>query len=308
MYEKPDRHRTLVRFRMVRRFPRAVPIGFGALFLGGIAALDWATGPAVSVTPLFALAVMGVTWLGNRRHGMLVSGLASAQSLAAHVLVSGGLAVSALWNAATSLGVLMLITALVDALRGALIEQRDRAMIDPLTGAMNRRAFHLVAERERIRAGRTGSAVTLAYFDLDDFKDVNDRFGHEAGDRLLRVFAAVVRAETRGSDVLCRIGGDEFVLMLPDTDARAAVVVVDRVRNLLAQCCESEVPSVTVSVGISTYRFPPSTVDAMLAGADQLMYQAKAAGGDTVVGSVIAGPWTHWSDQVAETEDALEWV
>lgn len=299
---------TLVRFRLIRRFPQGAPIVIGSLLVTAIAALDWLTGPTVSVSILYAVAVMAVTWVGSTRHGALVAGLASAESLLAHVLAEGGLALSATWNAATRLAVLMLVVTLVGTLQDSLIEQRRRAMSDPLTGALNRRSFQLIADRERLRAGRTGSAVTLAYFDLDEFKDVNDRLGHEAGDRLLRVFAAAVRAGIRGTDVLCRMGGDEFVLLLPDTDAREAVIVVDRVRHILAECCESEAVPVTASVGISTFRFPPATVDAMIAGADELMYRAKSRGGDTVVGTVIVGPWSRWDDHVAETEHALEWV
>jgi len=299
---------TLVRFRLVRRFPRGAPIVIGTFLVSAVAALDWLTGPEVSVSLLYAIAVGIVAWLGARRQGLLVSGLAAVQGLGADVLAGGGFAVTAVWNAAARLGVLFAIAALVSALASSLIEQRSRAMIDPLTGAMNRRSFHMVAERERLRAGRTGTPLTVAYFDLDDFKDVNDRLGHEAGDRLLRIFAASVRAGVRGSDVLCRIGGDEFVLMLPDTDARQAVIVVDRVRKLLAECCRSEEVRVTTATGIATFRFPPATVDAMIARADELMYQAKSRGGDSVVGTVIVGPWDRWSDHVADTEHAMEWV
>jgi len=299
---------TLVRFRLIRRFPQGAQIAIGTFLVSAIAALDWVTGPEVSVSLLYAVAVIGVTWLGTRRHGFLVSGLAAAESLGAHALADGGLAVNAVWNTATRLGVLLVIAALVSALASSLVEQRNRAMVDPLTGAMNRRSFQLIAERERLRAGRTASPLSLAYFDLDDFKNVNDRLGHPVGDRLLRVFAAAMRAGIRGSDVLCRMGGDEFVLLLPDTDARQAVVVVDRVRGVLTECCRSEETRVTASVGIATYRFPPATVDAMITGADELMYRAKARGGDTVVGNVVVGAWTRWSDQVADTEHALEWV
>lgn len=299
---------TLVRLRLIHRFPEGAPIVIGTLMITTIAVLDWVTGPAVSLSLLYALAAGAVTWLGTTRHGRLISLLAAAESLGAHVLTDGALAISAVWNSLTRLGVLLVITSLVAALRSSLVEQRNRAMIDPLTGALNRRSFNLIGERERLRAGRMGSPLSLAYFDLDDFKSVNDRLGHEAGDRLLRVFAASVRAGVRGTDVLCRIGGDEFVLMLPDTDARQAVVVVDRVRSILAECCRSEAVPVTASVGITTYRFPPSTVAAMVAGADGLMYRAKSRGGDTVVGTVVVGPWTRWSDHVADTEHALEWI
>jgi len=297
-----------VRFRLIRRFPQSAPIVIGVLLVCGIAALDWVTGPEVSVSLLYAIAVGGVAWLGGRRHGILTSWLAASQSLGAEALADGSFAATALWNAATRLGVLLVVTLLVVALRDSLAEQREWATIDPLTGAVNRRAFYLVTERERLLAGRNGTAVTIAYFDLDQFKTINDDLGHETGDRLLRVFAASVRAGVRGSDVLCRMGGDEFALMFPDTDARDAVVVVDRVRKILAECCRLEEAEMTVSVGIATYRFPPSTVDAMIAGADELMFRAKALGGNTMVGTVIIGPWNRWSDQVASTEQALQRV
>jgi len=300
--------RTLVRSRLIRRYPQGAPVVIGTILVSAIAALDWTTGPSISVALLYAVAVIAVTWVGTRRHGMLVAALAGAESLWAHVLADGGLAATALWNAFTRLGVLVVLVSLVAALRVSLIEQRHRAMTDGLTGALNRRSFGLIAERERLRAGRTGTALSLAYFDLDEFKSVNDRLGHDVGDRLLRVFAASVRAGVRGTDALCRIGGDEFVLMLPDTDAREAVIVVDRVRRILAQCCSREAVDVTTSVGITTYRFPPSTVDAMIAGADKLMYQAKDRGGDTVVGTVVVGPWSRWSDHLDETARELEWV
>lgn len=299
---------TLIRSRLISRYPQGAPVAIGSLLVTVIAALDWFTGPTVSVSLLYAVAVITVTWLGGKRHGTLVTALAGAESLLAHVLSDGALAAAAVWNAATRLGVLLVVVSLVSALRDSLVEQRKRAMIDPLTGALNRRSFNMIADRERLRAGRNGTALTIAYFDLDDFKTVNDRLGHEVGDRLLRVFAASVRAGVRGTDALCRIGGDEFVLMLPDTDARQAVVVVDRVRRILAECCESEEVPVTTSIGISTYRFPPATVDAMVAGADQLMYRAKDRGGDSVVGTVIVGPWNRWADHLAETEEYLQWA
>jgi len=290
--------RTLVRFALVRRFPNAAPLLFGVVLVALIAVADWATGPELSFSVLYMGAVVGVTWLGSRRHGMLVAGLAAAESLLATVLVHDAVTLADVWNASTQLVVLILTAALIGSLRHALADQRRMAMVDPLTGAMNRRAFQLVAERERLRAGREGSPLTLAYFDIDRFKDINDRLGHGAGDRLLLEFSGAVGAIIRGTDLFARIGGDEFVLLLPDTDAREAMIVVDRVRKLLLDNAIVADHPVTTSVGIATFRFPPHTVDALLAGADDLLYQAKDRGGDTVVGMVIVGPWTRWSDSI----------
>ena len=107
----------------------------------------------------------------------------------------------------------------------------------------------------------------------------------------------------RGSDLFARIGGDEFVVLLPGTDARAAVNVLDRVRHVVSARCCGDAP-LTLSVGIATFRFPPATVDAMVAEADDLMYRAKRAGGDRLVGAVVTGPWMRWGDRSLLPEGA----
>jgi diguanylate cyclase (GGDEF)-like protein len=305
MSHHADPHdRSLVRIRLVRRFPNGAPILLGVLLATGIATLDWATGPGLDVSLLYVVAVMAVTWTGTRRHGVLVAGLAASQSLLANVIATDRLPISALWNAATRFGVLVLVAGLLGLVRNALVDQRRMAMVDPLTGSLNRRAFQLVAERERLRAGRDGGAISLAYFDLDDFKEINDARGHGFGDTVLSEFAATLTGAVRGTDIVSRIGGDEFVLLLPDTDAREAMIVIDRVRRLTYDRCTVDGKPVTTSVGIATYRFPPSTVDALITGADELMYRAKSRGGDSVVGMVIVGPWTRWSDTVSLTQPA----
>ena len=140
-------------YPLIRRFPNAGPLVVGVLLATGIAALDWVTGPQVSFSLLYVIAVMSVTWLGTRRHGALVAVLAASQSLFA-TFAGDGLASSDVWNAVMLLGVLLVVAVLVVSLRTALLEQRRHATLDPLTGAMNRRAFAMIAERERLRAGR----------------------------------------------------------------------------------------------------------------------------------------------------------
>ena len=294
----------IVRIPLIRRYPNAGPLVIGVLLATGIAALDAITGPRVSFSLLYVIAVMSVTWLGTRRHGMLVAALAASQSLYA-AYAGAGLASSDVWNAAMLFGVLLLVTILVGALGTALIEQRRHATLDPLTGAMNRRAFALIAERERLRAGRDGSPLSLAYFDLDDFKVVNDRRGHSVGDSILTAFSDAVVGAVRGTDLFARFGGDEFVLLLPGTDAREAMVVVDRVRRVLGETEQIDGNALTASVGLATFRFPPSTVDGMIAAVDELMYQAKNRGGNTVVGMVFVGPWTRWSRTMEDNAPVL---
>lgn len=166
--------------------------------------------------------------------------------------------------------------------------QRNFALSDPLTGLMNRRAFGAYAERNaRRRSGR--QPVALLVLDIDHFKAVNDRHGHETGDRMLVAFAAAAEASVRPADQLFRMGGEEFCFVLPDTTLHAAIQVAERIR---ANFELTEVPSsagsarTTVSVGVAATEY---TIDLelLLAAADAAVYEAKARGRNRVV---VAAP------------------
>ncbi|MBN2113974.1 MAG: GGDEF domain-containing protein [Acidimicrobiia bacterium] len=285
--------------RRLRRGP--LPVFLGMLLVSAVAGLDYFTGAAISVDLLYVLAVMAVTWVGCRRHAVLVAVLAAAEGLFAQVatgLATGDgmiLTLSMAWNAVTDLVVLTLVAVLLDSLHRALEHQRHLATVDALTGTLNRRAFEIAAERERLRAARHGTALSLAYLDVDHFKAANDRLGHHAGDRVLEEVAAALVGCVRATDLVARMGGDEFVLLLPETDAREAMTVVQRVRAAAAAAGRAGGYPVALSAGIATFRFPPESVDAMLAAADDLLYKAKEAGRDRVVGAVAPGPWPRWA-------------
>jgi len=257
-------------------------LGFAAV--AGIIALDWATGPHTSLSALSVFPVMAVAWCAMSEHAIVVASIAAAGSLVNHPGSAGA------WTALVLLAVLLAAAALPGRLRDALAHQTEAAATDPLTGALNRRAFQEAAERERLRAERRSEPISVAYLDLDGFKEVNDRHGHQTGDKVLEEVADRVLKTIRGTDLFCRIGGDEFVLLLPDTDAREAAAVLRRARGTLG----TEETPVTSSVGIATFRIVPTTVGAMIDAADDLMYQAKRQGKDRIVGAVVAGPWMRW--------------
>ncbi len=285
---------TPVRLRWVRRIPDGVITLTGVAMVSGVAALDWLTGPLVPLDLFYVFAVMAIAWCGRSRHGALIAVLASVESLAAHLASGSGSLRVAAWNAAARLVVLLTVSGLLGRLRSSIAHQRLAAATDPLTGALNRRAFEVAAERERLRAERRGDPISVAYVDLDGFKAVNDRHGHQAGDVILEDFAERVVRSIRGTDLFCRIGGDEFVLLLPDTGAREAAAVLQRARTTLAGDYGIG-ERVTASVGIATFRIVPTTVEAMVDAADSLMYRAKSKGRDHIVGAVVAGPWLRWT-------------
>jgi len=293
-----------LRLRRFERFPTSGPVVMGVGLVAAISTVDWVTGPQLNLSPLYVLAVMAVVATGTRRDGMLIAVLGAVAGMGADFvgLGLGKIYWVPVWNALADVIVLTVVVTLIGSLRESLADQRRQALVDPLTGTYNRRAFQIVAERERLRSGRDGTPLSLAYFDLDGFKEFNDSLGHAAGDEMLQTFAGALAAGIRGTDLLARIGGDEFVLLLPDTDAEEAVGVVNRLRASVAEVSANA--PITASVGIATHRFPPPTVDALITTADELMYQAKQKGGDRVVGSIVSGPWTRWTDHVNLTHPA----
>jgi diguanylate cyclase (GGDEF)-like protein len=166
--------------------------------------------------------------------------------------------------------------------RVALVH-KTAAMTDPLTGLFNRRAFLEAADRLIAQRGRKSLPVSVLLFDLDRFKSINDRFGHAVGDDALRVFAQTAIASMRASDVIGRLGGEEFAAILPG-NAPEATMVAERVR-LAFQAAGLEISShrigATVSIGIAT-EVPPVEIDRMLARADAALYRAKGSGRNKV--------------------------
>jgi diguanylate cyclase (GGDEF)-like protein/PAS domain S-box-containing protein len=178
--------------------------------------------------------------------------------------------------------------AMEDALRAANRRLAEQASRDPLTGLYNRGYLHEVLEREMARALRYGDVLSLVMVDLDEFKDVNDEFGHAAGDDVLRDVARMLRPGLRDGDVLARYGGDEFCVLLPNTDAKAALVVADRLRVQVASAPLSvKTPKrVMLSAGLATSEDVPAEegnpMDVLLRLADRALYASKDAGGDRV--------------------------
>jgi diguanylate cyclase (GGDEF)-like protein len=158
---------------------------------------------------------------------------------------------------------------------------------DPLTGLSNRRDMMERLEAESSRFERYGVPFSVLIFDLDDFKLVNDRFGHGSGDRVLRNVASVFRRELRQSDCCSRWGGEEFLILCPGTDLGGATSVGEKCRTAIAdarvELREGEV-SVTASGGVCAMK-PGYDVDGLIRRADEALYRAKAAGKGVLVAS-----------------------
>lgn len=163
-------------------------------------------------------------------------------------------------------------------------ELEHLATHDPLTNALTRRHMNQSIDLELQRCKRNGRSLALLVMDLDNFKQVNDSFGHPAGDQVLIKFVKDVNALLRQGDQLGRFGGEEFVVVLPDTALAAASLVAERIRTVVAApgSAPGSVPSCTVSIGVTTNSLMTDSVSSMLARADAAMYSAKANGRNRV--------------------------
>ena len=200
---------------------------------------------------------------------------------------------------AVSTMVFVLLAIAASTLLGRVIETSNRrafaldlelhrdARTDSLTGLDNRRAMEERGPIEMKRAQRFGTPVSLILCDLDHFKAINDKHGHEAGDAALRTVARVLRGALRETDVLGRWGGEEFMAVLVDTTARPAVEVAERMRAAVSAARFDDLPSgATISLGVSTVdkvTAPGATWDSLIKEADQLLYQAKKEGRNRVI-------------------------
>jgi len=173
------------------------------------------------------------------------------------------------------------------ALQQALRESVVLAITDPLTGLNNRRYLWDLLERELLKAGRSGKPIAAIMMDIDHFKRFNDTWGHEVGDMVLKGVAGVIREHVRGYDIACRYGGEELVVILPETTLEVAIERAETIRLGIAAMrldyYGRPLDIVTASLGVAVYPQHAGDAEALLRAADKAMYQAKAAGRDRVV-------------------------
>ncbi|MEK6613152.1 MAG: GGDEF domain-containing protein [Gemmatimonadota bacterium] len=257
----------------------------GAVWIMLTGVLDYITGVEYRFFPLYLLPICLVAWRMGFPSTITAAWLSAATWLVSNYL--GGLSFSSnlVWVANTItqglsfsfVGVLVVVS------RRAFALAHTRSRIDDLTQLLNTRAFSEEASRMIALCNRHGRPVTVAYLDLDHFKQVNDRFGHARGDQVLFTVASALREAARDSDLVARLGGDEFALLLPETDETGAAVVLERARANVIRSLRDETVRVTASIGAVTGRPGKRLVDELLKLADANLYAAKARGKDCVV-------------------------
>jgi len=261
----------------LRKFPSWVLVGGSWLALALVAWADHLSGQDLQLEFFYLLPLAAVSWLCGRREGLVAAGLATV--LWTLVDVTGrpvrsqpGLIV---WNAAVELLFFSGLALLVSFMARQADNLRSLAREDALTGVANRRAFFGALTNAVDLAGRREGAWTITYVDVDDFKQINDRLGHNTGDDVLRAVAGTLKAATRRVDVVARLGGDEFGVLMPDTDQAQAEIAVRKLQALLDTAMAEGGGPITFSIGATTFLAAPASPDAALAVADAQMYEVK---------------------------------
>jgi diguanylate cyclase (GGDEF)-like protein len=267
---------------------------FPALVVAGALLVDWTVYSGGAGTAAYAIVLALPVAYGahffTKAEAALVTGVAAGAYVAA-----------ALAGPHAGAGVVLVTAAALVAVGGLVGMQRanvnrliwrlsDAAVTDALTALLNRRGFEELFETELERSRRSGQPLTLLVGDLDHFKAVNDRFGHAAGDDVLERVSLILQTAKRRIDGAARIGGEEFAVVLPDSDHHAAFILAERMRREVRETFVYEPYDLTISLGVATFPMHGTTAEELIQRADEALYAAKALGRDrTVVYSADLG-------------------
>ena len=258
-----------------------VTVGIALLCLVGI--IDYWTGFEISLSLFYLIPIALVTWFTGARLGMVFAISGAIVWLTADIL-SGAVHSSPfiyLWNSAIRLGFFALTVASLKLIK-TLEQEKNIARIDYVTGLPNTRYFHDLAQREINRSFRSHNPFTTAYIDLDNFKAVNDSFGHVMGDKVLHAVADCMQRHLRKTDIVARIGGDEFAIFLPEIGSTLANAVISKMHNKLLEEMQNNNWPVTFSIGVLTFAKSPLSVSEALHLVDQMMYSVKNKGKNNI--------------------------
>ena len=254
-------------------FPITIILVFGLGFL------DHLTGYEVSFSMFYLFPILLLTWFKRIRYGILISFLSAATWLTAD-LTSGHPYSNywvLLWNMLMRFIVFVIMVFLLEKLIQELSLVKKLSDLDVLTELNNTRSFIKLASIEKNRSSRFKRPFTIAYLDIDNFKHVNDAFGHAQGDILLQNIGKTIKENLRVYDIPARLGGDEFSIFFPETDKTQAELAVNKIKTCVENTLKGHSDLLTLSIGALVVTKPDYSIEEIIRIADDLMYSVKKA-------------------------------
>ncbi|MBI4978506.1 MAG: GGDEF domain-containing protein [Spirochaetes bacterium] len=274
----------------ISAMPKIMTMALSLLLIAVLGYLDYITGPEIAFSLFYLFPILLAAWSPVRIRWVIgLSALSAvmwgfADVASGHIYANG---IILYWNTLLRLIYFLIITTLVKKVRTLLEFERTRARTDPLTGLWNMREMNEAIAEEIARLRRYSRVFTVAFIDLDNFKIVNDRFGHGRGDDVLRDVARLLRVNTRVNDRTARVGGDEFVVLFPETGEQDARTVLKKLMKSIMRAVRGKRYPISLSIGAATFVTPPQTVDDVIRIADKLMYAVKRAGKNNIEWKVV---------------------
>jgi len=259
-------------------------VSIGYILIGVVSICNIVIGIKINIFILYVIPVAYLTWFISRKAGIIASFVCviswfwisrTPEYSFPHILIP-------ICNSLLSFFLFLIITLFFATVNNILIHTKELTYIDDLTGAVNSSYFITLLQKEMERLERYKQPFTLVYFDLDNFKEVNDNFGHLYGNHVLLFIVNYIKIHLRKVDVIARLGGDEFAILLPETSQESARTVIKRLQSGLLEEMKQKNLSITLSIGVVTCNTVQCTANELVEIADNLMYSIKKNGKNAI--------------------------
>ncbi len=256
----------------------------GYMLIALLGAIDAQFNPEIVFAPLYLIPIAILSWFVGKWNGITASVLCTMMWLAANIYSGGPYETTFIyyWNSIICLTTFLLISSLIAYLRVELEQSRNLYQLDTLTGISNSVGFHDAAQREIDRSKRLNRPFSLGYIDVDNFKLINDQLGHTVGDQVIRNIAKTIQLNLRKSDLVARVGGDEFALLLSEAGQEASREAINRILHNLKNEMEAQGRPLTFSIGVLACIEHPKTVDEIMRLTSELRDFVKNNGKDGI--------------------------
>jgi len=287
-----------MRIKTIIEFPEKLPqpflTFFGLLLVLAIGGLDTITSYDISVSVLYLLPVILIASYEGGGPATLIS-IFSAITWATSELVSGHIyshVTVRIWNTTMVLGMFLIVAYSITKVKNLFLKEREHADTDDLTGLANIKHFYEQARTEISRSAQYKRPLTLAYIAIDNLKYVNDTLGHIAGDYVLHEAARIMRSTLRSTDLISRLGGAKFAVLMPETNNEYAMFIIHKLQEHLLDAVKKNSWPITFRTGVVTCDGPTYTLDELIAKAEVLMNAARETGKNSVQSRILDLPST----------------